>query len=304
MRKVCRRPTVAAESSTRMLTSSPALAEDLQRQTPRRANIPAVSGLFRGENVIVTGSIQFRRAIGHLEPLVVAQISFQEALHARTTYFCSRPTRPCLIEVCCRCRVGVDVDQEAPSTSWSRKNSRRKICPWFITLDCEWRHEGCFSIVENNLSEQGKNKQPKLSWKALSSWLYTPCWKFGWTGRIKTLKHQIWRECSTGCWGDSFLVLPHVFPSVGFCDYMWLPHSLQHIRTCRRTVYHAGCADRRAELKGGSWIYSTYKSHTSVLVLPARVCVCVCAVFSLIISSLTPFFFTDLISRHASSCLN
>lgn len=110
----------------------------------------------------------------------------------------------------------------------------------FITHDCEWRHEGCFILVENNLSEQGENKQPKLSGKAFSCtvrWLYTSCWKFGWTGWIKTLKHQIWRECSTGCWGDSSLVLPHVFPSVGFCDYMWLPHSLQHIRTCRRTVY-------------------------------------------------------------------
>lgn len=73
------------------------------------------------------------------------------------------------------------------------------------------------------------NKQSRVFGKAFSRkvhWACTLYWKFGQTGRIKTLKHQTWRECGTDCCGDSFVFLPHVFPSVGFCDYMWLPHSL------------------------------------------------------------------------------
>lgn len=143
--------------------------------------------------------------------------------------YCSRPMRACLAWVCCRCWVGLDVEQEAPSTSWSCKNPRQKMCcsVYYTHLwVTKWR---MFQYCWKERVWAGRNKQPRVFGKAFwckVQWGYTLSWKFGQTGRIKTLKHQIWRECGTGCWGDSSVVLPHVFPSAGFCDYMWLPHSL------------------------------------------------------------------------------
>lgn len=133
---------------------------------------------------------------------------------------------------CCRCWVGLEGEREAPSTSWSsRRNSRRKCFFFFFGLLYTPVRDSmknvslllkktCPSSVKQTIRVFGR----AFSWKV--HWVYTLYWKFGQTGRIKALKHQIWRECGTGCWGDSSVVLPHVFPSVGFCDYMWLPHSL------------------------------------------------------------------------------